>query len=140
MAKFNIFIMVALILASGVMASLAQESLNPSTQIDDTAFPPESEGELPPKLVPGYPKHLEHCAMKIEAECAKEIFIGMFKSLPVSEKCCLQLIKKMGKTCHDDLERAIIFMPEFSSRASEAIPKGEHIWDKCAVVAQKRVN
>ena len=105
MAKFNIFIMVALILASGVMASLAQKKISP------------------PKHVPGYPLHLLHCARRVEDECGKEIFLGMLEKLPVSKKCCLQLIKKMGKTCHDDLDKAIVHLPDYSSRASKAIPR-----------------
>ena len=119
MAKFNnIFIMVALILASGVMASLAQKKISP------------------PKHVPGYPLHLLHCARRVEDECGKEIFLGMLDKLPVSKKCCLQLIKKMGKTCHDDLDKAIVHLPDYSSRASKAIPKGNRIWHKCALVAR----
>ena len=119
MAKFNnIFIVVALILASGVMASLAHIKISP------------------PKHVPGYPLHLLHCARRVEDECGKEIFLGMFEKLPVSKKCCLQLIKKMGKTCHDDLDKAIVHLRKYSSRASTAIPKGNRIWHKCALVAR----
>ena len=119
MAKFNnIFILVALILASGVMASPTQKKISP------------------PKHVPGYPLHLLHCARRVEDECGKEIFLGMFEKLPVSRKCCLQLIKKMGKTCHDDLDKAIVHLPDYSSRASKAIPKGNRIWHKCALVAR----
>ena len=88
MVKFNnIFIMAALTLAS--MASLAQKKISP------------------PKHVPGYPLHLLHCARRVE-ECGREIFLGMFQKLPVSKKCCFQLIKKMGKTCHDDMDKAIV--------------------------------
>ena len=72
----------------------------------------------------------------VEDECGKEIFLGMFEKLPVSKKCCLQLIKKMGKTCHDDLDKAIVHLPDYSSRASKAIPKGNRIWHKCALVAR----
>ncbi|KAK4604901.1 hypothetical protein RGQ29_013104 [Quercus rubra] len=85
MAKFNnIFIMVALILASRVMASLTEKKISI------------------PRL-----------------------------------KCCLQLIKKMGKTCHDDLYKAIILLPDYTSRDSTAIPKGNRIWRKCALVARQ---
>ena len=119
MAKFNnIFIMVALILANRVMASLTEKKISI------------------PRLVPGYPLHLLHCARRVEDECGKEIFLGMFEKLPVSKKCCLQLIKKMGKTCYDDLDKAIVHLPDYSSRASKAIPKGNRIWHKCALVAR----
>ncbi|KAL4625704.1 hypothetical protein ACB092_05G044600 [Castanea dentata] len=115
MVKFNnIFIMVV-ILASGVMASLAQKKISP------------------PRHVPGYPLHLLHCARRVEDECGREIFLGMFQKLSVSKKCCLQLIKKMGKTCHDDLDKAVVHLPEYSSRSSMAIPKGNRIWHKCAL-------
>ena len=136
MAKFNnIFFMVALILASGVMASFAQEteeSISPSTLIDDTAFPPE--GALPPE--DEYTNYLEECSKKVEEECGKEIFFGMFESLPVTQKCCLQLVK-MGKTCHDDLVKAIIFLPEYAPKASVALSKSVQIWDKCVLVTEQ---
>ena len=118
MEKFNILIMVTLILASGLMASFAQKNISP------------------PRHVPGYPLHLLHCARRVEDECGKEIFLGMFEKLPVSKNCCLQLIKKMGKTCHDDLDKAIVHLRMYSSRASTAIPKGNRIWHKCALVAR----
>ena len=119
MAKFNIFIMVALIFASRVMASLTEKKISI------------------PRLVPGYPLNLLHCARRVEDECAKEIFVGMFEKLPVSKKCCLQLIKKMGKTCQDDLYKAIVLLPDYTSRASTVIPKGNRIWRKCALVARQ---
>ncbi|GMY35516.1 protein DOWN-REGULATED IN DIF1 11-like [Fagus crenata] len=135
MAKFNNIFMVALILASGVLALFAQEteeSISPSTLIDDTAFPPE--GAMPPETE--HTKYLEECARKVQAECGKEIFLGMFESLPVTKKCCLQLVK-MGKTCHDDLVNAIIYLPEFSPKASVALSKSVQIWDECVLVSEQ---
>jgi hypothetical protein len=136
MAKFNkILFMVALILASGVMASFAQEmeeSISPSTLIDDTAFPPE--GAMPPETE--HTKYLDECARKVEAECGKEIFLGMFESLPITQKCCLQLVK-MGKTCHDDLVEAIISLPEYSPKASVALSNSVQIWNKCVLVMEQ---
>ncbi|GMY17544.1 protein DOWN-REGULATED IN DIF1 11-like [Fagus crenata] len=135
MAKFNIFFMVALVLASGVLASFAQEpeeDISPSTLIDDTAYPPEDA--MPPETE--HTKYLEECASKVEAECGKEIFLGMFESLPITQKCCLQLVK-MGKTCHDDLVKAIIFLPEYSPKASLALSNSVQIWDKCVLVIEQ---
>uniref|UniRef100_A0A2N9FEV2 Prolamin-like domain-containing protein n=1 Tax=Fagus sylvatica TaxID=28930 RepID=A0A2N9FEV2_FAGSY len=135
MAKFNILFMVALVLASGVLASFAQEpeeDISPSTLIDDTAYPPEDA--MPPETE--HTKYLEECASKVEAECGKEIFLGMFESLPITQKCCLQLVK-MGKTCHDDLVKAIIFLPEYSPKASLALSNSVKIWDKCVLVTEQ---
>jgi hypothetical protein len=136
MAKFNnIFFMVALVLASGVLASFAQEpeeDISPSTLIDDSAYPPEDA--MPPETE--HTKYLEECARKVEAECGKEIFLGMFESLPITQKCCLQLLK-MGKTCHDDLVKAIIFLPEYSRKASLALSNSVQIWDKCVLITEQ---
>jgi hypothetical protein len=136
MAKFNnIFFMVALVLAGGVLASFAQEpeeNISPSTLIDDTAFPPE--GAMPPETE--YTEYLEECARKVEAECGKEIFLGMLESLPITKKCCLQLVK-MGRACHDDLVKAIIFLPEYAPKASVAFSNSVQIWDKCVLVAEQ---
>ncbi|GMY35514.1 protein DOWN-REGULATED IN DIF1 11-like [Fagus crenata] len=125
MTKFNIiFFILALTLASGIMVSFAQET-------KDTEFPPESA--MPPETA--YTKYLDECARKVEEECGKEIFFGMFESLPVTQKCCLQLVK-MGKTCHDDLAKAIVKLPEYAPKASVALPKSVLIWDACVLVTK----
>ncbi|KAL4311273.1 hypothetical protein GQ457_01G013300 [Hibiscus cannabinus] len=76
-------------------------------------------------------KALQKCGQKIGLECGESVVKAVLKGQDISKKCCVQLVHKMGRSCHEDLLRYLISQPKIGSNATHVFTKGPQVYNSC---------
>ena len=67
---------------------------------------PSNEVNSAPTPLSTYEIYLSNCASKLKPNCGKQVFFNVFfGNETVSDKCCVSLVKDMGKSCHLDITK-----------------------------------
>lgn len=84
-----------------------------------------------------YQKYLTNCANQLYPICGEEIFSNVFfGNTTYSNICCLNLVKDLGKSCHDDLVKYILLSPKFKKNIISIWERSEQVWNDCVSIAQ----
>jgi len=107
---------------------------------DDVTDPPIGapiEFDYTEKPLSSYQKYLNNCAQQLYPICGEEIFSNVFfGNQTFSNVCCLNLVKDLGKSCHDDLVKYILSTPKFQKNKISIWERSEQVWNDCASRAQ----
>ncbi|KAK8594166.1 hypothetical protein V6N13_125975 [Hibiscus sabdariffa] len=90
---------------------------------DDEFIPPEPE--------PGFYEALQKCGQKIGLECGESVVKAVLKDQDISKKCCVQLVHKMGRSCHEDLLWYLISQPKIGANATHVFIKRPQVYNSC---------
>ncbi|KAL4307977.1 hypothetical protein GQ457_01G013280 [Hibiscus cannabinus] len=86
---------------------------------------------IPPEPEPGFYKALQKCGQKIGLECGESVVKAVLKDQDISKKCCVQLVHKMGRSCHEDLLWYLISQPKIGANATHVFIKGPQVYNSC---------
>ncbi|XVE61105.1 hypothetical protein DITRI_Ditri06bG0013100 [Diplodiscus trichospermus] len=110
------------------VATAEVEAPSPAQEVIKLTIPPEPE--------PGFYLFIEECTKKITADCGDIVVRNVVENLETSQKCCGELVNLMGKTCHDDLLRFFVSLPELELNATEVYAKGDEVWNTCVKITE----
>lgn len=143
----NISIIAIFLLASQLLMvapTIDSESVSPQPDYDDDDMAPySSEPYIEPVDPPESPEEaaerdylLRKCADKLNHDCGEAIFTNIFQNASnvFTDDCCRNLVS-IGKDCHIRMVRYIAGREEYKANASITVPKGQQVWNKCALVA-----
>ncbi|XWS59088.1 hypothetical protein CRYUN_Cryun08bG0092100 [Craigia yunnanensis] len=121
-------------LSASMIASpvAAAEVETPSPSLDEIKI------TIPPEPEPGFYHFLDVCTKKVSHECGENVVKSVFENVETTRKCCGELVNGMGKTCHDDLLKFFVSLPELGLIASQVYTKGDQIWNNCVIIAASR--
>ncbi|XP_022747940.1 uncharacterized protein LOC111297496 [Durio zibethinus] len=130
MAKLNnLAIMVALL--SSMVAAASMVALASPVAAAEVEAPSPSQDDvkvtIPPEPEPGFYQFLEECTQKMSRQCGENVVKSLFENVDNSRKCCGELVNGMGKTCHQDLLKFFVSVPELHPMASQIYIKGDQL-------------
>ncbi|KAK8594165.1 hypothetical protein V6N13_125974 [Hibiscus sabdariffa] len=70
---------------------------------------------IPLEPKPSFYKALQKCGQNIGLECGESVVKAVLKYQDISKKCCVQLVHKMGRSCHEDLLWYLISQPKIGA-------------------------
>lgn len=104
--------------------------ISPGLALEEDEEPTVFESPLEPS--PSESEFTDECAKLIDPDCGEAIFSGIFSvdDVVLTNHCCFQLMA-MGKTCHDEIVKKILEIPEFKPEATTAWVRSGRIWNQC---------
>ncbi|EOY09207.1 Uncharacterized protein TCM_024608 [Theobroma cacao] len=131
MAKLNNLSILVALVSSMVAASMLPSPV--AAEVINIAPSPYADGfqlTIPPEPEPGFYQFLEECTKKMSQKCGQNVVGSIFGDTVTSDECCQELVR-MGKTCHDDMVKFFVSLPELKLNASDVYAEGEQVWNDC---------
>lgn len=135
MALFNNFCVLLTFAMSFTM--LVNTSL--SGEISQPSQSPSSDFNYAPRPLSAYENYINNCISKMKENCANQFINSLFESnQTISNDCCLNLVKDVGKSCLVDTIRYLTSVPMFQKNKmlmlSIANNGTKNIWHDCNLV------
>ncbi|GMJ02352.1 hypothetical protein HRI_003904700 [Hibiscus trionum] len=92
-----------------------------------------SEFTVPPQPEPGFYKAMRKCFKKISAECAESVVDAVLEDQDMSKKCCVELVHKMGRICHEHLLWFLASHSKSGVNATHVFIRGPEVYNSCVL-------
>ena len=100
------------------------------------ATPRMSAVELPTEEYPGFFKYLERCGKKFDVKCGQKVYFAIyFGNVTLTDQCCVNMVNKLGKRCHEGMLRFTLLTRTFKDSISDILSRAKKIWNNCSSMA-----
>ncbi|XP_028760131.1 protein DOWN-REGULATED IN DIF1 11-like [Neltuma alba] len=90
---------------------------------------------LSPEQDPKFHEYLRQCSKKFK-KCGPLAYDAVvFKNATMTNQCCYNLVKDVGKSCFDNLLTLVLHSPAFKANASAIKESNRQVWNHCSFMS-----
>ncbi|KOM48525.1 protein DOWN-REGULATED IN DIF1 11-like [Vigna umbellata] len=117
-----------------LLCFMMSSTLMLNTVLSNVASAPSN---WPGPVSSSYESYLANCASHLDPICGRDIYFAVFYgNATIIKDCCDELVRDVGKVCHDDMTKFVLTKTQFKSSGVQIVERSQKVWNDCVGVVE----